>query len=95
MTYTELHKLSELLGMEEELVKRSLRHYLESELRRVGAEIAAICVKYGVSGLEELDEKINRGEIPESNAFEDFTKLDHLEALRRKLEKALEILEHR
>jgi len=96
LTYTELHKLSELLGMEEEeLVKRSLRHYLESELRRVGAEIAAICVKYGVSGLEELDEKINRGEIPESNAFEDFTKLDHLEALRRKLEKALEILEHR
>jgi hypothetical protein len=36
-----------------------------------------------------LDEKISRGELPEAETFDDFTKLDHLEALKEKLGKLL------
>ena len=90
MAYEMARELSKRLGLPEgELIKRGLRAYMEEEFRKLKARIAAICVKYGVKSLEELDEKVNRGEIPESDVFEDFTLLDHLEAERRKLEKAL------
>ncbi|HDJ25908.1 MAG TPA: hypothetical protein ENF34_01135 [Candidatus Bathyarchaeota archaeon] len=93
MAHEVIRDLSRRLGVpEDELVRRGLRAYLEEELRKVRARINAICVKYGVRSLEELDEKINRGEVAESDAFEDFARLDHLEALRRRLEEALEIL---
>ena len=90
MAYEVAKELSKHLGVpEDELIRRGLRAYLEEELRKVRARIAAICVKYGVKSLEELDEKINKGEVAESDAFEDFTRLDHLEAVKRKLEEAL------
>ena len=90
MVYEVAKELSRHLGVpEDEIIRRGLRAYLEEELRKVRAKITAICVKYGVRNLEELDEKINKGEISESDVFEDFTRLDHLEAVRRKLEEAL------
>ncbi len=59
------------------------------ELKRVRAEIYNILSKYNIKSFNELDEKINKGELSETDAFDDFTKLDYLEALKEKLENYL------
>ena len=48
--------------------------------------------RYGVSSIEELDEKIRRGELVESEVFEDLTRLDYLLDREKRLEKLLEEL---
>ncbi len=79
--------IAENLGLsKEELIKSSVRTYLESELRRLNAEIVTVYHKYGVKSLEELDERVSRGMLSETETFEDFTKLDHLEDKRDKIE---------
>ena len=85
--------IAESLGLsKEELIKNSVKTYLESELRRLNAEIVVICNKYGVRSFRELDEKISRGMLSETESFEDFTKLDYLEAKRDKIEELLRML---
>ena len=76
--------IAETLGLKkEELIKNGVKAYLESELRRINAEIIIIHNRYGVTTLNELDEKINKGELSETATFEDFTKLDYLEGKKR------------
>jgi len=82
--------IAESLGLsKEDLIKSSVKTYLESELRRLNAEVIVIYNKYDVRSLKELDEKINRGMLGETESFEDFTKLDYLEAKRDKVEEFL------
>jgi len=50
--------IAETLGLKkEELIKNGVKAYLESELRRLNAEIIIIHNRYGVRSLEELDKK--------------------------------------
>jgi len=85
--------IAEILGLsKEELIKNSVKTYLESELRRLNTEIIVIYNKYGVKSFKELDEKISRGMLSETETFEDFTKLDYLEAKRDKIEEFLRML---
>lgn len=65
---------------------------MRERLRGLMAEITAICLKYGVSSLEELDKKINRGELSESDTFDDFTRLDYLEGEKDKIRSIMEKL---
>ncbi|MEE8402987.1 MAG: hypothetical protein V3R93_04455 [Candidatus Hydrothermarchaeaceae archaeon] len=89
-----LEKVADMLHMKkEELTAEGLRAYLKGKLRELMAEINSIYLKYGVSSLEELDEKINRGERGETETFGDFTKLDNLEAEAEKIKGVLESLE--
>ena len=86
-------KVSKILGVEEELLEReALRQYILSELRRVRLESKLIMARYGVSSIEELDEKIRRGELEETEVFEDLTRLDYLLDREDKLKKLLEEL---
>lgn len=86
----EVKEVSDTLGVsEDELVKRGVKAYLEMELRRVRAEIYGILSKYEVGSFSELDEKISRGEFSETETFEDFTRLDYLDAMREKIERLL------
>jgi len=79
------------LGVSEnELVKRGVKAYLEMELRRVKAETYSILSKYEVGSFIELDERISRGDLSETEMFEDFTRLDYLESMREKIEGLLE-----
>jgi len=67
-------RVSEVLSVEEDVLEReALRQYILSELRRVRAEIKLIMARYGVSSIEELDEKIRRGELEETEVFENLT----------------------
>jgi hypothetical protein len=85
--------IAETLGLKkEELIKNGVKAYLKSELRRINAEIIIVYNRYGVTSLNELDEKINKGALSETETFEDFTKLDYLEAKKEKIEQILKVL---
>ena len=82
-----------MLGIREDVLEReALRRYILSELRHVRLESRLIMARYGVSSIEELDEKIRRGELEESEVFEDLTRLDYLLDREKRLEKLLEEL---
>ena len=66
-----------------------MRAYLELELKRINSEIMTLYRRYNVNSLRELDEKISRGELSETDTLDDFTKLDYLEAKRGEVEKFL------
>ncbi len=88
-----LHRVSRILGIEEDVLEReALYQYILSELRRVRVEAKPIMARYGVSGIEELDEKIRRGELEETEVFGDLTRLDYLLDREEKLKKLLEEL---
>jgi len=90
---TSLEAAAALLQMSpEELPEAGLKAYLRARLRELNAEIRALYVKYGVSSLVELDEKISRGEYSESDTLDDFTWLDYLEGEVEKLRTFLEQL---
>ncbi len=74
------------------LEREALRQYILSELRQVRAESRLIMARYGVSSIEELDEKIRRGVLGETEAFEDITRLDYLLDREEKLRRLLEEL---
>lgn len=86
----EVKEISETLGVsEDDLVKRGVKAYLEMELRRVRAEMYGVLSKYKVDSFRELDEKISRGDLSETETFEDFTRLDYLDSMREKIERLL------
>ena len=79
----------ELSIPEDELIKESLKTYLQDKLLEVESEIFKIKKKLDVENIHELNEKAEKGEIYEEEAFEDYFLLDNLEAEREKIEKIL------
>lgn len=85
-----VERVSETLGIERKnLIENGLRAYLEKEKRRLNSEIRDILTKYGVDSMEELDERINEGELSETETFDDFTRLDYLIDRRDKIDELL------
>lgn len=83
---TSIKEAATMLHMKKEkLAEEGLKAYLRERVRGLKAEITSIYLRYGVSSIEELDEKINRGELSESDTFDDFTRLDYLEGEKDKL----------
>jgi len=74
----------------ENLVEEGLKAFLREKLRGLNAEITTIYLKYGVSSFEELDAKINKGELNETDTFDDFTRVDYLEGMKDKLREIME-----
>lgn len=68
-----------------ELLKESLRSYLEKRLSKVEVELFLIAKKHGVKDIFELDSKVKEGLIGEKEAYEDYFVLDNLEAEREKI----------
>ena len=88
---TSVEEAATLLHMEKEvLVEEGLKAYLKERLRGLKAEITAIYLRYGVSSIDELDKKINEGELSESDTFDDFTMLDYLEGEKDKIKTIVE-----
>lgn len=86
----EIEELAEKLNLsKEEMLRESLKFFLERKLREIKTEIFTIRTKYGVSSVEELEEKYKKGEIEEKDTWQDLQKLDHLEFKKDELEKAL------
>ena len=73
----------------EELERESLKTYLHIRLKRCESELFNLARKYGVSSIEDFEEEYKRGNIAEEGTWEDFFRLDHLEAERESIRKAL------
>jgi len=73
----------------DEVIRESLKFYVERKIREFKADIFKIKTKYGVSSTEDFEEKYKKGEIEEKDSWQDLQKLDHLEFKKEELEKAL------
>ena len=49
--------------------------------------------KYGISSIEEFEDLYKKGEIEEEGTWEEFFRLDHLEAEKEAIKKALEVVQ--
>lgn len=74
----------------EDLLKESLRTYLNQKLSKIEADIFLIAKKYGVKDVLELDSKVKGGLINEQDAYNDYFSFDNLEAERDKIKRLLE-----
>ncbi|HJH27166.1 MAG TPA: hypothetical protein C5S37_10470 [Methanophagales archaeon] len=90
VAFEEAAKILEM--KKEKLAEEGLKAYSRERLRELRAEITAIYLRYGVSSLAEFDGKINKGELRESDTFDDFTRLDYLESEEEKLRRIVEEL---
>lgn len=73
-----------------DLLKESLKNYLEQRISKIEADLFLIVKKYGVKDVFELDDKIKKGLISENQAYDDYFMLDNLQAEYEKLKKILE-----
>ncbi|RZN32651.1 MAG: hypothetical protein EF813_11675 [Methanosarcinales archaeon] len=73
----------------EELERESIETYLHIRLKRCESELFNLARKYGVSSIEDFEEGYKRGNIEEEGTWEDFFRLDHLEAERGSIREAL------
>ena len=73
----------------EELERKSLRLFLNHQLRLVESQLLSLTHKYGVQTVTELDVLVAKGKIHEAESFEDYFEFDHLEAERDSLLESL------
>ena len=73
----------------EELERESLETYLHIRLKRCESELFNLARKYGVSSIEDFEGEYRRGNIDEERTWEDFFRLDHLEAERESIREAV------
>jgi len=76
----------------QELERQSLRLFLRQQLRLVESQLLGLARKYGVQTVTELDKLVQKGQIHEAEAFEDYFELDYLEAQRTTLLESLQEL---
>jgi hypothetical protein len=77
----------------QELEQESLRLFLNHRLRLVESQLLSLARKYGTQTVTELDEMVQKGQIHEDEAFEDYFEFDHLEAERDVLIESLRELD--
>jgi len=65
-----------------ELERESLRLFLKHRLRLVESQLLGLARRYGVQTITELDALVQKGQVHEAEAFEDYFEFDHLEAER-------------
>ena len=85
-----LGEVAEVLGVSvKELKRRSLKVFLENELRSIRVEILSICQKYGVSSWEEMNGLILEDKVEEGRILDDFQRVDHLTAKAKRIQELL------
>ncbi|MGR3310504.1 MAG: hypothetical protein ACUZ77_06975 [Candidatus Brocadiales bacterium] len=80
----------ELKIPKKQLVEEGIKHFLKVELKNLSIEIRKLSSRYGVNSFDELWEKLEAGEITESECFDDISKLEYLELEREKVVKLLQ-----
>lgn len=69
---------SEFSLSEESLTRESLRAFLLEQLRILDTERRAICARFGVTTLAEMDALLRQGTVTEDAILEDFQHVDYL-----------------
>lgn len=89
----DMKRLAEAFSLtEEEFLQESVRAFLQERLRLLTAEYRSRCARFGASSLEELDQKIRRGEVAEEDVWEDFQQIDDLAGQIERIQQLLENL---
>jgi hypothetical protein len=84
---------NELRVSKEVLAKNSLEVFLQNELLDVEAHMFKITARHGVKSVLEFDELLKAGKVLEEDVLDDFMELDHLEARRDELLRAIHRLQ--
>jgi len=85
-----VHKLSKEIGIKEkELVAAGVKAYVKSELGKIEAKLHVLYHKYNIKSIKDLERAIEKGEVVESDVFEDLTRIDYLEAEKTKLRRLI------
>jgi len=88
-----IDKVAKELHMKpKELLKVSLKTFLEKRLYKIESDLFLLVKKYGVKDVFELDTKVKSGMISEQDGYEDYFAFDNLESEREKIRKFLENL---
>jgi len=82
----------ELHVSEDDLLKQGSRALLERQLRQVKAQIFELTGRYGVSSVEEMEDRYREGALEEADSWQDLQRLDHLECKRDRLLKLIQAL---
>ena len=81
----------EVLGVSvKELKERSIKAFLEKELRSLRVEIFSICQKYGVDSWEGMNKLIIEDQVEEGKILGDFQRVDHLTVKLKRIQTLLE-----
>jgi len=92
-TSTLVRDVSEMVGLsEEELLQDSIAAYLREKKRLLMAERFEILARYQVSSAEGIKAQIERGEIHDHPAWEDYIELTNLAGELQRTENALRTL---
>ena len=98
MIKTKVQKVIDALAQElrlpkEAILEQGMKTFLEKKLREIRAEIIQITGKYGISSVEEMEERYKQGALEEKDTWRDFQELDRLEYIKEHLEQLLRELE--
>ncbi len=77
---------------EDTLIREAFRALLREKRRVIRVDQLEIMKRYGVSKIEDLDDKIREGLIAESPAWEDRIALDNLDEAIKRIDHALAAL---
>lgn len=81
-----IETLAEELRYSRELIlEKSLKAFLEQQLRQVKVEILQITGKYHVSSVDEIEANYREGTLEEKDSWRDLQRLDRLEYKRDRL----------
>jgi len=76
----------------DELARASVRAYLHMRLAQVESTLGALRQRYQVRSSAEMEQAYRAGALTEKDSWEDFFRLDHLEAEEASLRHSLESL---
>ncbi|GAB4407621.1 MAG: hypothetical protein OHK0032_02970 [Thermodesulfovibrionales bacterium] len=94
LTENVIKKISEDTGIEvDELSKSALLALLREKRRKLMIEKAEILSRYNVKNMEELEDKIKRGEIHEHPSWEDLIVLENLEDILARLNEDMDAIQ--
>lgn len=83
-------KIAPILNTTQKEQGSKSRTCLHIESKHCESEMLNLARKYGVSSIEDFEEEYKRGNIAEDGTWEDFFRLDHLEAERESIRSELE-----
>lgn len=98
MTTSEMlkEKCSQVLSMLDldidTLERKAVKVYLHQQLRQREAELFKVGQKYGVKTADDLENLFKKDRIEEKDGWQDYFRLDHLEAEIESIRKALSVL---
>jgi hypothetical protein len=82
----------EMKVKEDEVITGGIRVYIRSELGKIEAQLYSLYRKYGITSTADLEHKIEKGIVVESDVFDDLTRIDYLEAEKNKLQRQIKTI---